>query len=165
MTLEVKMIKKRLLIAVILVSALIVGLFGYVYAAYTTNVKIPSSGTLVPLPSESPSASPSAIASPASLSIRETNGAVLNQIYWGDHLTIHNAPTYQVLIENKGSVPLTLSMQASTPSFATISWDSEGKSVPVNGYIIATLKLSFYQAVNSQTIPFNADITITGTSP
>jgi hypothetical protein len=154
------------LLATTLILTLALGFVGYyVYAALSTNVKVPSSGTLVPLPTDPPTPSPSPTLTPtASLSIRETNGAVLNQIYWGDHLTIHDAPTHQVMIENTGSVPLTLSMAASTPTFATVTWDGEGKTVPANGFVVATLKLSFYQAVNSQTIPFNADITITGNS-
>ncbi len=161
-----KIAKKAILLASALLIALASGLVGYyVYAAITTNVKIPSSGTLVPLPTGAPASSPATTISPtAALSVRQTNGAVINQIYWGDHLTIHDAPTYQVMVQNKGTVPLTLSMTASTPSFATITWDGEGKTVQPDGYIVATLKLNFYQSVNSQTIPFNAEISITGTS-
>lgn len=154
------------MIATALIVTIALGLVGYfAYAAYSAAVKIPSSGTLVPLPTDPPASSPtSTSASPASLSIRETNGAVLNHIYWGEHLTIHNAPTRQVMIENKGSVPLTLSMSAQAPSFASVTWDAEGKTVQPNDFTIATLKLNFYQSINSQTIPFNADITVTGTS-
>jgi hypothetical protein len=112
------MTKRTILLATALILTVALGLFGYyVYAAYNTNVTVLSSGTLVPLST----GNPAPISAYSSLSVRKTNGAVINQIYWGDHLTIYDAPTYQVMIQNTGSVPLKLSMTASTPSFAKIT--------------------------------------------